>query len=179
MRFPSPYHFVEELSGSAEIHVGRRDSVTNEDFHSSDHKLSETFRDQSHLSTSGGSLPCVQKQNELLEKNYVRADPSYLKTLGQAHSAWIFGAIAELVDNARDAKATKLQISVEMIYSKRAGKDIPLLTVIDDGHGMSHQDVMIMTCFGHKQPEEDKSERIGRFGVGFKVRSGLSMDASW
>lgn len=40
-------------------------------------------------------------------RNYVTAHPSYLKTLGQAHSSWIFGAVAELVDNARDAKATK------------------------------------------------------------------------
>lgn len=41
------------------------------------------------------------------QRNYATAHPSYLKTLGQAHSSWIFGAIAELVDNARDAKATK------------------------------------------------------------------------
>ena len=41
------------------------------------------------------------------QRNYVTAHPSYLKTLGQAHSSWIFGAVAELVDNARDAKATK------------------------------------------------------------------------
>lgn len=40
-------------------------------------------------------------------RNYVRTDPSYLKTLGHTHSGWIFGAIAELVDNSRDAKATK------------------------------------------------------------------------
>ena len=73
----------------------------------------------------------------------------------------------------------RLEVSVEMIYSKKCGKDIPLLSVIDDGHGMSHQDVMIMTCFGHKQPEGDEPERIGRFGVGFKVKSCLSMDASW
>ena len=41
------------------------------------------------------------------EKSYVHADPSYLKTLGQAHSSWIFGAIAELVDNSKDAKASR------------------------------------------------------------------------
>lgn len=39
-------------------------------------------------------------------KNYACAHPSYLKTLGQSHSDWIFGAIAEFVDNSRDAKAT-------------------------------------------------------------------------
>ena len=116
-KLPSSNSFVEELSGSAEIQVGERNSVTSEDIHSYDHKFSQAFRDQSHLSrieTCGRSLPRVQKQNGLLENNYVRADPSYLKTLGQAHSGWIFGAIAELVDNARDAKATKL---VDLIIS--------------------------------------------------------------
>lgn len=47
------------------------------------------------------------KQDKLSEKNFIRVDPSYLKTLGQVHSGWIFGGIAELVDNSWDAKATK------------------------------------------------------------------------
>lgn len=33
--------------------------------------------------------------------------PSHLETLEQMHAAWIFGAVAELIDNARDAKATR------------------------------------------------------------------------
>ncbi|KAG9440734.1 hypothetical protein H6P81_020899 [Aristolochia fimbriata] len=41
----------------------------------------------------------------LFKKNYMRTDPSYLVTLSHTHSGWIFGAIAELVDNSRDAKA--------------------------------------------------------------------------
>lgn len=39
-------------------------------------------------------------------KNFVCVDPSYLRTLGQTHSDWIFGAVAEFVDNSRDAEAT-------------------------------------------------------------------------
>lgn len=105
-------HFVEERAGGEEVYARGRDSVTDEDIHSSDHKSSQAFKVQSHLSkvveTCGKFEPRVWKQNGLLEKNYVRADPSYLKTLGQAHAGWLFGAIAELVDNARDAKATKL-----------------------------------------------------------------------
>jgi len=51
--------------------------------------------------------PCFAASgNNSPESNFVRADPSYLKTLGQAHSGWIFGAIAELVDNSRDANAS-------------------------------------------------------------------------
>ncbi|XP_059644308.1 uncharacterized protein LOC132286071 isoform X2 [Cornus florida] len=104
-----------------------------------------------------------------LENNYVRTDPSYLKTLGQAHSGWIFGAVAELVDNSRDAKATKLEISIETVYSKNVGLEIPMLSVIDDGHGMTHQEIVTMISFGHKEPDADDPDRIGRFGVGFKT----------
>lgn len=64
----------------------------------------------------------------------------------------------------------RLEISIESIYFKKAGKDIPMLSIIDDGHGMTHQDVVRMTYFGHKQPDADDPNRIGRFGVGFKVR---------
>lgn len=87
-----------------------RDSALNEDIRSSNHKFLQAVRDHSNLPTAGTSKPepCAPKQDGFLEKNYARADPSYLKTLGQAHSGWIFGAIAELVDNSRDAKATKL-----------------------------------------------------------------------
>ncbi|GMN40787.1 hypothetical protein TIFTF001_010019 [Ficus carica] len=152
------------------VDVKERDSALNEDIRSSDHKFLQAVRDHSNLPTAGTSKPepCAPKQDGFLVKNYARADPSYLKTLGQAHSGWIFGAIAELVDNSRDAKATKLEISVETIYFKKIGKHIPLLSVIDDGHGMTHQDVVIMTSIGHKQPDDDEPERIGRFGVGFK-----------
>ncbi|KAL6993329.1 hypothetical protein U1Q18_011446 [Sarracenia purpurea var. burkii] len=108
-------------------------------------------------------------QNGLLEKNYAQTHPSYLKTLGQAHSGWIFGAIAELVDNSRDAEANKLEVSIDMVYSKIDGKDIPMLSVLDDGHGMSHQEIVRMTSFGHKQPDTDVHNHIGRFGIGFKT----------
>ncbi|WCJ32855.1 MORC family CW-type zinc finger protein 3 [Euphorbia peplus] len=114
---------------------------------------------------------CSVKRDAPLVKNYVRADPSYLQTLGQAHSGWIFGAIAELVDNSRDAKASRLDISVEIVYSKRAGKRIPMLSIIDDGCGMNHREIEKMTCFGHKKPDADDVDHIGRFGVGFKTGS--------
>lgn len=47
-----------------------------------------------------------------MKKNFVRANPSYLNTLGNAHSEWCFGAIAELVDNSRDAKATEYDYDI-------------------------------------------------------------------
>ncbi|KAL7085374.1 hypothetical protein ACP275_14G278600 [Erythranthe tilingii] len=110
-----------------------------------------------------------KEQSRSSDRNFVVAHPSYLKTLGQAHSCWIFGAIAELVDNSRDAKATKLEVAISMIYSKISGKDIPMLSVIDDGRGMSHTDIYRMISFGHGQSEADDPDHIGRYGIGFKT----------
>ncbi|CAI9110432.1 OLC1v1010448C1 [Oldenlandia corymbosa var. corymbosa] len=103
-----------------------------------------------------------------LPRNSVQVHPSYLKTLGQSHSSWIFGAVAEFVDNSRDAKATKLEISIGTIYHKPAGRDIPMLSIIDNGEGMTHEQIERMISFGHKQPDADDPDRIGRFGIGFK-----------
>lgn len=65
----------------------------------------------------------------------------------------------------------RLKVSIEMIYSKQAGKDIPMLSVIDDGRGMTHPEILRLVTFGHKQPDADDRNNIGRFGVGFKVQS--------
>ncbi|XP_060193891.1 uncharacterized protein LOC132623187 isoform X3 [Lycium barbarum] len=122
------------------------------------------------LSAKASGQPGKTNQHNLsLESNFVRADPSYLKTLGHTHSGWIFGAIAEFVDNSRDAKATKLEISIDMIFSKAVGREIPMLCIIDDGCGMNHQEMLQMVSFGHRQPDADDANRIGRFGIGFKT----------
>ncbi|XP_042010035.1 ATPase MORC2-like isoform X2 [Salvia splendens] len=113
----------------------------------------------------GNSVETVKS----FQRNYVTAHPSYLKTLGQAHSSWIFGAVAELVDNARDAKATKLEIAINKFYSKIACKEIPMLSLIDDGHGMSHADIQRMVSFGHGKTEVDDPNHIGMYGIGFKT----------
>lgn len=55
------------------------------------------------------------------------------------------------------------------MYSKKAGQMIPVLSVVDDGHGMSHIQILRMLSLGHKQPYDDDPHHIGRFGVGFKV----------
>lgn len=44
-----------------------------------------------------------------------------------------------------------------------------MLSVIDDGCGMTHKEILQMISFGHRQPEKDDRNRIGRFGIGFKV----------
>lgn len=62
-----------------------------------------------------------------------------------------------------------MDIFVDMIKMKKSGKDVPMLSVIDDGQGMNHDEVVKMVSFGHKQPDIDDKDQIGRFGVGFKV----------
>jgi len=73
----------------------------------------------------------------------------------------------------------RLSISIEHLFSKKAQKKIPVLSVIDDGHGMTYPDMMRMISFGHKRPNEHHEDQIGRFGIGFKVEiSQLKMASS-
>ncbi|XP_050229380.2 uncharacterized protein LOC126678530, partial [Mercurialis annua] len=160
---------VEKCTSRKGVQMKTTDPGIAEDNATSYLRLPQSVDDHLHHETTVKHRAHAVKLNKPLMKNYVRADPSYLQTLGHAHSGWIFGAIAELVDNSRDAKASRLDISIETVFSKRSGKKIPMLSIIDDGHGMTHQEVMRMTCFGHKQPDADDIDRIGRFGVGFKT----------
>lgn len=56
-----------------------------------------------------------------------------------------------------------------MINLEKSRKNVPMLSVIDDGQGMNHDEVVKMVSFGHKQLDKDDKDHIGRFGVGFKV----------
>ncbi|KAM0918983.1 hypothetical protein ACQ4PT_008414 [Festuca glaucescens] len=113
--------------------------------------------------------PVMKKRASTLAKNFVSTDPSYLRTLSQTHAGWIFGAIAELVDNSRDAGASRLDISIQTMFSKKAEGKVPVLSVIDDGCGMTYAEMMRMISFGHKRPKEHSKDQIGRFGIGFKT----------
>ncbi|XP_078174161.1 uncharacterized protein LOC144567845 isoform X1 [Carex rostrata] len=106
-----------------------------------------------------------------VEKNFSSTHPTYLKTLSQTHAGWIFGALAELVDNSRDARSKRLDINIESLYSKKEGRKIPVLSVVDDGQGMSHDEMMTMIAFGHSLPKGQQPDHIGRFGIGFKTGS--------
>lgn len=83
---------------------------SNEDTSLCSHEIplsaENTFVPKSNIQSSSTLQAHCLKQDRR-EKNFVTVDPSYLETLSHAHSGWIFGAIAELVDNSRDAKAAK------------------------------------------------------------------------
>uniref|UniRef100_A0A0D9WS76 CW-type domain-containing protein n=1 Tax=Leersia perrieri TaxID=77586 RepID=A0A0D9WS76_9ORYZ len=111
----------------------------------------------------------VKERTTSPAKTFVSTDPSYLRTLSQTHAGWIFGAIAELIDNSRDARASRLNISIKSLFSKKAEKKVPVLSVIDDGHGMTYDEMMRMISFGHKRQDKYHQDQIGRFGIGFKT----------
>ncbi|KAL3038646.1 hypothetical protein AAZX31_01G143900 [Glycine max] len=157
----SPVNVAYEIDNTCSVDTHPRDYESAKDL-----KFPPRAEDHVNLFTAE---TCNEFQSRLPVKNFIRVDPSYLKTLGQVHSGWIFGGIAELVDNSRDAKATKMDIFVDLINLKKSGKDVPMLSVIDDGNGMNHAEVMKMVSFGHKQSDKDDKDHIGKFGVGFKT----------
>lgn len=106
-----PVNIIKESVSRENACIQARVSYSSEDNFSPILNFSPVVGDhlssESTIETCSRPEPHAVKQAGPLERNFVRADPSYLQTLGQAHSGWIFGAIAELVDNSRDAKATK------------------------------------------------------------------------
>ncbi|KAH7426432.1 hypothetical protein KP509_10G001700 [Ceratopteris richardii] len=106
---------------------------------------------------------------ERKRSSFAQTHPSYLETLGQSHASWLFGALAELIDNARDAQASRLDISIDEEFLESAEANVPVLSVKDNGTGMTHSDIMRMVSFGHGKPDKDDESLIGRFGVGFKT----------
>ncbi|KAK3718973.1 hypothetical protein RRG08_057133 [Elysia crispata] len=97
-------------------------------------------------------------------------DPSYLHANSTAH-IWIFGAFAELIDNAYDpdVNASKLWID-KLDYGKT-----PCLRFLDNGAGMDKNKLHKMLSFGYcdkrtvKPTESHKP--IGHYGNGFKSGS--------
>ncbi|WVZ79374.1 hypothetical protein U9M48_026956 [Paspalum notatum var. saurae] len=110
-----------------------------------------------------------KKSTTTTMKNFFVSNPSFLRTLSEAHDSWIFGALAELIDNSRDARASRLDISIESMFLKREDKYVDVLCVVDDGHGMNYCDMMRMISFGNKEPNKHCPDKIGRCGVGFKT----------
>lgn len=83
----------------------------------------------------------------------------------QAHShPFVFGAIAELVDNCWDQGATHVEIGVSEELKQ------PMFYVKDNGNGMDPAGLSHMFRLGHKRDAFDK-KKLGKYGVGFKTGS--------
>ena len=74
-------------------------------------------------------------------------------------------AVADLIDNSIEAKATTVWIDVD--WGK--GGKLAYVSIVDNGLGMSPQDLREALRFGSERDYED--EDLGKFGLGLKTAS--------
>uniref|UniRef100_A0A673CU42 CW-type domain-containing protein n=1 Tax=Sphaeramia orbicularis TaxID=375764 RepID=A0A673CU42_9TELE len=91
----------------------------------------------------------------------------YLHTNSTTHE-FLFGALAELVDNSRDANATRIDIYTEKRPELRGGY---MLCFLDDGVGMDPSEATHVIQFGKSSKRSLESSQIGQYGNGLKSGS--------
>lgn len=91
----------------------------------------------------------------------------YLHTNSTTHE-FLFGALAELVDNARDADATRIDIYTVQREDLRGGF---MLCFLDDGTGMDPSEAASVIQFGRSAKRTPESIQIGQYGNGLKSGS--------
>lgn len=99
--------------------------------------------------------------------NRAQLSYEYLHTNSTTHE-FLFGALAELVDNARDANATKLSIFTLFDESLRGGY---MLCFLDDGEGMDPSETADIITFGRSNKRNLDDHLIGMYGNGLKSGS--------
>ena len=76
-------------------------------------------------------------------------------------------AVADIVDNSVDAKASRIEIEITP-----GDVDQFSVSICDDGHGMSFEELKQAMSLGSKSPEfTRKAQELGRFGMGLKTAS--------
>ena len=89
-------------------------------------------------------------------------DPRSLEALGRHHT--LEAALAELVDNSIDASARHV-----LIRFVREGDELVRLLIVDDGVGMSGDQINLAMTVGGAR--DYRTGEIGRFGLGLKAAS--------
>ena len=106
-------------------------------------------------------------------KNYIFPASTGLSSFRDAGYKDTSMAVAELIDNSIQAKATKIRvIAFEEIVQSKASKQrsVNKVAVFDNGEGMAKN--ILELCLGFAQGTRlDKREGIGRFGVGLPLAS--------
>ncbi|KAH0624966.1 hypothetical protein JD844_032926 [Phrynosoma platyrhinos] len=90
----------------------------------------------------------------------------YLHANSTTHD-FLFGAIAELADNSRDAGATRLDILTVDNVNLQGGF---MLCFLDDGCGMTPREATDLVYFGRSSKRSNPT-MIGRYGNGLKSGS--------
>ncbi|KAG8596570.1 hypothetical protein GDO81_001970 [Engystomops pustulosus] len=88
--------------------------------------------------------------------------------LNRTTHEFLFGALAELVDNARDADATRIDIFTVPREELRGGF---MLCFLDDGAGMDPSEAASVIQFGRSAKRTPESIQIGQYGNGLKSGS--------
>ena len=74
-------------------------------------------------------------------------------------------AVAELVDNSIDAGARHVEILCQDSFVSATGRySIDKIAVLDDGHGMNHEELRKSLLFG--KGTDDGKHKIGKYGMG-------------
>ncbi|XP_073284138.1 protein MICRORCHIDIA 6-like isoform X2 [Primulina huaijiensis] len=98
---------------------------------------------------------------------YLRIHPKFLHSNATSHK-WVFGAIAELVDNAVDETRNGATfIVIDKTSNPRDGT--PALLIQDDGGGMGPEAIRRCMSFGFS--DKKSKTTIGQYGNGFKTSS--------
>lgn len=75
-------------------------------------------------------------------------------------------ALADIVDNSISAKASNIEVS--FLWDEYT----PWIAILDDGHGMSVDELRAAMRFGSLSPREKRAKNdLGRFGLGMKTAS--------
>ncbi|XP_039162400.1 protein MICRORCHIDIA 6 [Eucalyptus grandis] len=98
-------------------------------------------------------------------RNYLHVHPMFLHSNATSHK-WVFGAIAELLDNAVDEIQNGAKfVIVDKTLNPRDGS--PALLIQDDGGGMDPEALRQCMSFGFSDKKEKSA--IGQYGNGFKT----------
>lgn len=103
---------------------------------------------------------------QLLATNDLLVPSNFIRAVRESGYVSLSTALAELVDNAIQAKATNIAIDVR----RRPGSPHPEIEVADDGTGMSRREIGLCLRFGGSS-RYDARESFGRFGMGLPAAS--------
>ncbi len=75
-------------------------------------------------------------------------------------------AVADIIDNSITAEATEIDVFCDL------SRDKPTLIIIDNGLGMSSEELLVAMKHGSINPKQERSPLdLGRFGLGLKTAS--------
>lgn len=98
--------------------------------------------------------------DDVVRRITLAPDPGLVKSLGTNHN--LATAMADLVDNSVDAKASRV-----LIRFLRVGHELKEIHVLDDGRGMDSQGADRAMTLGGGRDYEEKA--LGHFGLGLKA----------